>query len=108
MAKRVQVLQYGAELREVDGTYDVAFDQSLAYSKATGVLSRNTAYNPLTIEGKKTVSFEIVRDLAEPGRTRPASRPLRRAAEDSSRRTTCSCPSATASSSPASTRASRT
>ena len=65
VAKRVQVLQYGAELREVDGTYDVAFDQSLAYTKATGVLSRNTAYNPLTIEGKKTVSFEMVRDLAK-------------------------------------------
>ncbi|MBN2874559.1 MAG: pyridoxal-phosphate dependent enzyme [Spirochaetales bacterium] len=64
VAKRVQVLQYGATLKEVDGTYDVAFDQSLAYSAETGVLSRNTAYNPLTIEGKKTVSFEIVRDLA--------------------------------------------
>lgn len=63
VAKRVQVLQYGAKLREVDGTYDVAFEQSLAYSKATGVLSRNTAYNPLTIEGKKTVSFEIARAL---------------------------------------------
>jgi len=63
-AKRIQVLQYGAELREVKGTYDQAFDESLAYSKATGVLSRNTAYNPLTIEGKKTVSFEIARDLA--------------------------------------------
>jgi len=62
-AKRVQVLQYGAELREVQGTYDQAFDESLAYSAATGVLSRNTAYNPLTIEGKKTASFEIVRDL---------------------------------------------
>jgi threonine synthase len=66
-AKRVQVLQYGADLREVDGTYDLAFDQSLAYSAANGVLSRNTAYNPLTIEGKKTVSFEIVRDLAAAG-----------------------------------------
>jgi len=65
VAKRVQVLQYGAELREVDGTYDVAFDRSLAYSRETGVLSRNTAYNPLTIEGKKTVSFEMVRDLAK-------------------------------------------
>ncbi len=64
VAKRVQVLQYGADLREVDGTYDVAFDRSLAYSAETGVLSRNTAYNPLTIEGKKTVSFEMVRDLA--------------------------------------------
>jgi threonine synthase len=31
------------------------------------VLSRNTAYNPLTIEGKKTVSFEIVRDIAKVG-----------------------------------------
>ncbi len=62
-AKRIQVLQYGAELREVKGTYDQAFDESLAYSKATGVLSRNTAYNPLTIEGKKTASFEIARDL---------------------------------------------
>lgn len=64
-AKRVQVLQYGAELREVDGTYDQAFEESLVYSAKTGVLSRNTAYNPLTIEGKKTVSFEIVRDLAK-------------------------------------------
>lgn len=63
IAKRVQILQYGAELVEVDGTYDLAFDQSLAYSKATGMLSRNTAYNPLTIEGKKTASFEIARDL---------------------------------------------
>jgi len=64
IAKRVQILQYGAELVEVDGTYDLAFDQSLAYSRATGMLSRNTAYNPLTIEGKKTASFEIARDLA--------------------------------------------
>ncbi|MDP2791070.1 MAG: pyridoxal-phosphate dependent enzyme, partial [Rectinemataceae bacterium] len=63
-AKRVQVLQYGAELREVQGSYDQAFDESLAYSAATGVLSRNTAYNPLTIEGKKTASFEIARQLA--------------------------------------------
>lgn len=63
IAKRVQILQYGAELVEVDGTYDLAFDQSLAYSRATGMLSRNTAYNPLTIEGKKTASFEMARDL---------------------------------------------
>jgi threonine synthase len=64
IAKRVQVLQYGAELREVDGTYDQAFDESLEYSRKTGTLSRNTAYNPLTIEGKKSVSFEMVTDLA--------------------------------------------
>ena len=62
-AKRIQVLQYGAELIPVDGSYDQAFDLSLEYSTRTGSMSRNTAYNPLTIEGKKTVSFEIVQDL---------------------------------------------
>ena len=53
VAKRIQVLQYGAELREIDGSYDLAFDACLDYTGRTGVLSRNTAYNPLTIEGKK-------------------------------------------------------
>jgi threonine synthase len=62
-AKRIQVLQYGAELREIAGNYDLAFDRSLDYSRETGTLSRNTAYNPLTIEGKKTVAFEIAADL---------------------------------------------
>jgi len=67
VAKRIQVLQYGAELVSVDGTYDQAFDLSLAYSNETGSLSRNTAYNPLTIEGKKSVAFEIVNDLLQAG-----------------------------------------
>ena len=67
VAKRIQVLQYGAELIPVDGTYDQAFDLSLEYSNRTGSLSRNTAYNPLTIEGKKTVAFEIFDALAHAG-----------------------------------------
>lgn len=71
-AKRIQVLQYGAELIPVAGSYDQAFDLSLEYSKRTGALSRNTAYNPLTIEGKKTVSFEIVEDLIQAGGSAPA------------------------------------
>ncbi len=62
-AKRIQVLQYGAELREIDGNYDRAFDACMEYTRATGVLSRNTAFNPLTIEGKKTAAFEIAHDL---------------------------------------------
>ncbi|MBP7263547.1 MAG: pyridoxal-phosphate dependent enzyme, partial [Spirochaetia bacterium] len=36
-----------------------------AYSAASGVLSRNTAYNPLTIEGKKTASFEMAAQLGQ-------------------------------------------
>jgi threonine synthase len=71
VAKRIQVLQYGAELVSVDGNYDKAFDLSREYSDRTGALSRNTAYNPLTIEGKKTVAFEIVDDLAKAGASAP-------------------------------------
>jgi threonine synthase len=71
-AKRIQVLQYGAELVAVDGTYDEAFDLSLDYSRRTGSLSRNTAYNPLTIEGKKSVAYEIAADLRAAGAGAPA------------------------------------
>ncbi len=71
VAKRVQVLQFGAELREIDGSYDLAFDACLDYVGKTGVLSRNTAHNPLTIEGKKTGSFEMLRDLRKAGASPP-------------------------------------
>ncbi len=62
-AKMVQSLQYGADLVRVDGTYDQAFDECMAYLAEHGGLSRNTGHNPLTIEGKKTVSLEIFRQL---------------------------------------------
>ncbi|MCF7928816.1 MAG: threonine synthase [Spirochaetales bacterium] len=58
-AKLVQGLQYGARVIPVEGTYDEAFDRSLAYSREHGGMSRNTAYNPMTIEGKKTAALEI-------------------------------------------------
>lgn len=62
-AKRVQVLQHGARLREVAGSYDDAYEEALAHCARTGALSRCTGHNPLTIEGKKTVSFEIASEL---------------------------------------------
>lgn len=58
-AKLVQIILYGAEIILVDGTYDDAFAMSLRYTERRGGLNRNTAYHPLTIEGKKTVSLEI-------------------------------------------------
>ena len=63
-AKLVQCLQYGAELIPIKGNYDTAFDLSLEFSKRTGFLNRNTAYNPMTIEGKKTVSFELLEQMS--------------------------------------------
>jgi threonine synthase len=62
-AKLIQALQYGARVFRVDGSYDDAYELSLAYTARFGGLSRNTAYNPMTIEGKKTVSLEIFRQL---------------------------------------------
>ncbi len=62
-AKLAQMLIYGADVRLVDGDYDDAFALSLEHTQRHGGLNRNTAYHPLTIEGKKTVSFEIFRDL---------------------------------------------
>jgi threonine synthase len=58
-AKLTQILMYGALLVPVDGNYDKAFDLSIEATEKYGWYNRNTAYNPLTIEGKKTVSFEL-------------------------------------------------
>jgi threonine synthase len=58
-AKLVQMLLYGARVIPVRGTYDDAFRLSLEYTARRGGLNRNTAYHPLTIEGKKTVGLEI-------------------------------------------------
>ncbi len=64
-AKLIQCLQYGATLIPIKGDYDKAFDLSLKFSSKTGFLNRNTAYNPMTIEGKKTVSFELVKQMSK-------------------------------------------
>lgn len=62
-AKLVQCLQYGARVIPVAGNYDDAFAMSLEYTGVTKSISRNTAYNPLTIEGKKTAAIEVYRQL---------------------------------------------
>lgn len=58
-AKLVQMYLYGAEVIKVKGTYDDAFRLSLEYTERNPGLNRNTAYHPLTIEGKKTAGLEI-------------------------------------------------
>ena len=62
-AKLIQVMMYGATIVPVAGNYDDAFDLSIQLSRETGIYNRNTAYNPLTIEGKKIVAFEIFDQL---------------------------------------------
>ena len=58
-AKLLQMYIYGADVRKVKGTYDDAFRLSLEYTEKNKGLNRNTAYHPLTIEGKKSAGLEI-------------------------------------------------
>ncbi len=64
LAKLAQIVMYGANDCPVNGTYDDAFDLSV---RSLGVIwiyiTEIRHYNPLTIEGKKTVSFEIFSQL---------------------------------------------
>jgi len=62
-AKLVQMLLYGARVLPLEGTYDDAFALSLEATRQLGWYNRSTAYNPYTVEGKKTVSFEIWEQL---------------------------------------------
>ena len=58
-AKRIQIEAYEAKLIIIKGDYDRAFDTCLAESKNNKWYNRNTAYNPLTIEGKKSAAYDI-------------------------------------------------
>ncbi len=63
IAKLTQILMYGAKLIKVKGNYDMAFELSIEETLRKGWYNRNTAFNPMTIEGKKTVSFELFEQL---------------------------------------------
>ncbi len=63
-AKLVQIAAYGATLLAVEGSYDQAFDLCAAACERFGWYNRNTAFNPFTIEGKKTLAVEVSAQLA--------------------------------------------
>ncbi len=64
-AKVAQLLMFGARVLLVKGSYDQAFDLCLAASEEFGWYCRNTAYNPYTVEGKKTAAFEICEQFTQ-------------------------------------------
>jgi len=64
-AKLTQIAAYGADLVPVEGTYDDAFELSLSVTREFGWYNRNTAYNPFTIEGKKSAALEICEQLGK-------------------------------------------
>jgi len=62
-AKLTQILQYGATLILVKGSYDDAFDLSMKVVEKFGWYSRSTGINPVLSEGKKTVALETAEQL---------------------------------------------
>ncbi len=62
-AKIAQLLVYGATVLLVEDTYDVAFDLCSQMCLSEGWYCRNTGMNPYTVEGKKTVAYEIAEQL---------------------------------------------
>lgn len=55
--------RYGADVRISDGDYDRAFEEAETQGVARGWYSRNCAFNPFLVEGKKTVALEIGEQL---------------------------------------------
>ena len=62
-AKLTQLLLYGANVLQVDGTYDDAFDLCCQAAEKWGWYNRSTAINPYLGEGKKTGALEICEQL---------------------------------------------
>ncbi len=58
-SKLLQIQSYGSVVYFVDGDYDEAFDLCLEIASKRRWYNRNTAYNPITIEGKKTAAYDL-------------------------------------------------
>lgn len=61
--KLALMMQAGARVFPVRGGYAAAVDLSRAAARTFGWLDRNTGVNPLTVEAKKTVAFEVWEQL---------------------------------------------
>lgn len=70
-AKIAQLLIYGAQVFAVDGTYDQAWELCMEAAAEFGWYNRNCAINPYLIEGKKTVSLELVEQILALGEDMP-------------------------------------
>jgi len=55
--------RFGADLHISTGNYDQAYAEAEADGKANGWYSRNCAFNPFLVEGKKTAGLEIAEQL---------------------------------------------
>ena len=66
-AKVAQLLIYGADVRQVRGTYAQAYAMCSAMCREHAWYNRNCAINPYLVEGKKTCGLEIAEQTARDG-----------------------------------------
>jgi threonine synthase len=64
VAKVRQNRVFGSKVFLVDGDYDMAVGACMTACLTFGWYNRSTAFNPFTIDSKKTVVFEICEQLA--------------------------------------------
>lgn len=62
-AKKRRIARHGAELREVQGTYDDAHHAAEAHAARTGACFINAFSDPAVVAGQGTVGLEIVQEL---------------------------------------------
>lgn len=55
--------RFGARVHRSRGDYDAAYEEAEAAGWASGWYSRNCAFNPFLVEGKKTAAFEVAEQL---------------------------------------------
>jgi len=55
--------RFGADIRVSDGDYDAAFEEAEREGRAHAWYSRNCAFNPFLVEGKKTCALEIAEEI---------------------------------------------
>jgi threonine synthase len=63
LPKLAQMRALGARVLPVAADYDACFELSITAGSRFGWYNRNTAFNPYSIEGKKTLALEIIRQM---------------------------------------------
>ena len=66
LPKLIQLQTFNARVFRIKASYDDCFDLCNRIADKYGWYNRNTAYNPYTLDGKKTVAFEIAEQLKVP------------------------------------------
>jgi threonine synthase len=66
LGKLAQSILYGANIIEVNGSFDVAMNSVLKMYKDLGIVYPLNSFNPWRLEGQKTIAYEIAEEIEVP------------------------------------------